>query len=160
MSLAFLIDPRFENNFETSFQKAYVKHIRTAWEDIKNGKLIQGVKKIKGSGFGLTPGGDDFIAGMLYALILTEKIQKRDAGKIRKSIYDAAKGKNDISRTMLYHAYKGAYFKQFKDLINAFINNDKNIKQYFKNLIATGETSGSDMLTGFCLGLKMFSFDL
>ena len=157
LSLAFLVEPKFETNFKTSFQKAYVKYIRTAWKDIKDGKLIQGINKIKGAGFGLTPGGDDFIAGMLYALILTEKIQKKDTEKIRKSIFEAASGKNDISRTMLYHAYKGAYFKQFKDLINAFINNDKNIKQYFKNLISIGETSGSDMLVGFLLSLKIFT---
>ncbi len=97
---------------------------------------------------------------MLYSLIFTEKIKKTDTTKIRKSIYKAATSKNNISRTMLYHAYKGAYFKQFKDLMNAFINNDKNIKQYFKNLIAIGETSGSDMLTGFYLGLKEFRYKL
>lgn len=157
LSLAFLIDPKFENNFKTSFQKAYVKYIRTAWEEIKTGKLIQGVKKIKGSGLGLTPGGDDLITGMLYALILIEKIKISDTTKIRQSIYEAAAGKNDISRTMLYHANKGAYFKQFKELQNALINKNNETIYYLKNLIAVGETSGSDMLVGFLLSLKYFN---
>ena len=80
-----------------------------------------------------------------------------DTTKIRQSIYEAAAGKNDISRTMLYHAYKGAYFKQFKDLQNDFINENNEILNSLKNLIAVGETSGSDMLVGFLLSLKYFN---
>ena len=57
---------------------------------------------------------------------------------------------------MLFYASKGAYFKQFKDLQTAFINNDRTTKDYLINLIEIGETSGSDMLTGFYLILKIY----
>ncbi len=121
---------------------------------MSEGNLLQGIKKMKGSGVGLTPSGDDFITGMLYAIFLLEKINKKDYNELRNKIYEKAKSNNDISRNMIFHASKGLYFKQFKDLQTAFINNDKNIKQFLKNLIDIGETSGSDMLTGFYLTLK------
>ncbi len=154
LSLAFLIKPKLEENFETRFQRAFVKHTKSAWNEIENENILQGITKMKGSGIGLTPSGDDFIAGMLYALVLIEKINNTDTSKIRKSIYEAAISNNDISRNMLCYASIGAYFKQFKDLQTAFINNDRNTKDYLINLIKIGETSGSDMLTGFYLILK------
>ncbi|MCF6364974.1 MAG: DUF2877 domain-containing protein [Bacteroidales bacterium] len=154
LSLAFLIEEKLEQNFETRFQKAFVKHIKSAWKEIEKGKIISGVKKVKGSGMGLTPSGDDFITGILYAVILIGESKNIDTSKIRKIIYEAARSNNEISRNMIYHASIGAYFKQFKDLQIALINNDKNIKDYLINLIEIGETSGSDMLTGFFLSLK------
>jgi len=116
LSLAFLINPEFEDAFETRFEKAFIKHIKLAWAKIYKGDLIDGVKKIKGSGVGLTPSGDDFITGMLYALFLLEKIDKKSRSKQRNEIYDASKSNNNISRNMIFHASKGLYFKQFKDL--------------------------------------------
>ncbi len=154
LSLAFLMKPELERNFETRFQRAFVKHTKSAWNEIENENLLQGITKMKGSGIGLTPSGDDFIAGMLYALVLIEKINNTDTSKIRKLIYEAAISNNHISRNMLFHASIGAYFKQFKDLQKAFINNDSKIKDYLVNLIEIGETSGSDMLTGYFLALK------
>lgn len=154
LSLAFLMKPELEENFETRFQKAFVKQIKLAWKEISEGNLLQGIKKIKGAGMGLTPGGDDFITGMLYALFLIDKTENKDTSKLRKSIYEAAISNNDISRNMIYHASRGAYFKQFKELQIAFINNDKYVKDYLIKLIKIGETSGSDMLTGYFLCLK------
>jgi len=54
---------------------------------------------------------------------------------------------------MIFHATKGLYFKQFKDFQEALIMKDENLKQKFNNLINIGETSGSDMITGYYLGL-------
>ena len=154
LSLAFLINPKFEYCFETSFQKAFVKYIKSAIYDMLNGSFFNGIKNMKGAGHGLTPSGDDFITGMLYALILIQEIKKIDTKELRNNIYEISKSNNDISRNMIFHASKGLYFKQFKDFQIALLKKDKNIKQIFKNLTEIGETSGSDMITGYFLTIK------
>jgi len=154
LSIAFLINEKLEDEFKTGFQKAFVKHIKSAWYKIHKGDFFEGVKKMKGSGHGLTPSGDDFITGMLYALVLIQEIQEKDTTELRNKIYKASKTNNDISRNMIFHASKGLYFKQFKDFQEGLIDKDKNIKQKFENLISIGETSGSDMITGYFLMLK------
>ncbi|NPA45498.1 MAG: DUF2877 domain-containing protein, partial [Chlorobi bacterium] len=153
LSVAFLINNKFEDEFKTRFQRAFVKHIKSAWYEILKGEFFEGIKKMKGSGHGLTPSGDDFITGMLYALNLIQEINKKDTTDLRNKIYEASKTNNDISRNMIFHASKELYFKQFKDFQEALLKKDKNIEQKFENLINIGETSGSDMITGYYLTL-------
>ncbi len=154
LSVAFLINNKFEDEFKTRFQKAFVKHIKSAWYEILKGEFFEGIKKMKGSGHGLTPSGDDFITGMLYALNLIPEINKKDTIELRNEIYEVSKTNNDISRNMIFHASKGLYFKQFKNFQEALIMKDENLIQKFKSLINIGETSGSDMITGYYLMLK------
>lgn len=148
-SLRFLLDEKFEQNFQTSFDKAFVKYVKNAFNEIQNGDFYAGISKMKGAGFGLTPSGDDFIAGMLYAFNVLENFSTQkitiDIEKIRKT----AKGKNPISNSLIYYASKGAYYKRFKDFLEAFLYDEKNLEKAFKNLIEIGETSSSDTLTGF-----------
>ena len=65
LSLVFLINLKFEDAFETRFKKAFVKHIKLAWNKIKEGNLLGGIQKMKSSEIGLMPSGDDFITRML-----------------------------------------------------------------------------------------------
>jgi hypothetical protein len=153
-SLVFLIDNESEHKFKSKFHTAYIEYIKFAWNEIKNGNLTEGIKKIKGSGKGLTPAGDDFICGMLYAINVIGQLKKVDTLKLRNEIYKAAESNNDISRTMIYHASVGAYFNKFKNFQFALFNDQKKIDKYIDTLIKTGETSGSDMLTGYYLCLK------
>lgn len=131
-----------------------MKHIKSAWHEILKGGLLDGIKKMKGSGHGLTPSGDDFITGMLYALNLLQEVNAKDMSELKNKIYETSKTTNDISRNMIFHAKKALYFKQFKDFQTALLNKEKNIKQGFLNLINIGDTSGSDMITGYFLTLK------
>lgn len=148
-SLRFLIDKKYEQDLVTSYEKAYVKYVKLVFYELKNGNFYEGISKMKGAGFGLTPSGDDFIAGMLYAFDVLKNVSKEknnvDVEKIRK----IAKGKNPISNSLIYYASKGAYYKRFKDFLEAILYNEENLEKAFNNLIEIGETSSSDMLTGF-----------
>ncbi len=152
-SLRFLLDGKYEQNFKTSFEKAFVKHIKEAYNEIKKGNFYDGISKMKGAGFGLTPSGDDFIAGMLYACDVLIKYGVKINTDVKK-IREISKSNNPISDSLIYYASKGAYYKRFKDFIEAFLYKEENLNQAFNNLIEIGETSSSDMLSGFLIQLK------
>lgn len=153
-SLRFLIDEKHEQNFETSFEKAFVKHMKSAFNEIQNGDFYAGISKMKGAGFGLTPSGDDFIAGMLYAYDVLKHLQGTEIYADIDKIREIATSKNPISNSLIYYASKGAYYKRFKDFSEAFLYNEQNLDKAFNNLIEIGETSSSDMLTGFLIQLS------
>jgi len=153
-SLRFLLNEKYETNFESSFDKAFVKHIKAAFNEIQNNDFYAGISKIKGSGFGLTPSGDDFVAGMLYAFDVLKNISSNQIDVDLNKIRETATGKNPISNSLIYYASKGAYYKRFKDFLEAFLYDEDKLEQTFNNLIEIGETSSSDMLTGFLTTLN------
>jgi len=148
-SLAFLLDKKFEANFESSFDNAFIKYIKSAYNEIFFDDFYEGIKKIKGAGFGLTPSGDDFIAGMLYAYDVLKHFSETEIDVNFDKIREIATGKNPISNSLIYYASKGAYYKRFKDFQEAFLYNEKKLDKAFNNLLEIGETSSSDMLTGY-----------
>ncbi|MFC2096089.1 DUF2877 domain-containing protein [Bacteroidota bacterium] len=153
-SLGFLLDHNREEFFSSSFEKAYVMHIKYAFSELVNGNYLSGIKRFKGSGFGLTPSGDDFIAGVLLALLVNQSIYNKDLNTLRESIKDIAIGNNPISNALINNSYKGALYLGFKNFQNAFLFNYSEIETALQQLIAIGETSGSDILTGYILTLK------
>ncbi len=152
-SLSFLLDKNREKYFETTFEKAFVKYIKSAYNEIINCDFYEGVSKIKGAGFGLTPSGDDFIAGMLFAADVLKNFYNDNSTNTKK-IRETAKGKNPISNSLIYYASKGAYYKRFKDFLQAFLYDENNLENTFSELLKIGETSSSDTLTGFLTKLK------
>ena len=59
-SLGFLLFPDNEQFFQTSFEKAFVTHVKQAVKNIFLENFPAIAKNMKGVGFGLTPSGDDF----------------------------------------------------------------------------------------------------
>jgi hypothetical protein len=69
-SLAFLLDENPVNIPSPGFENALRSRFIEAAGLLRNGKLQDAVPLVKGLGRGLTPQGDDFIAGLLFALHL------------------------------------------------------------------------------------------
>ncbi len=164
-SLAFLIDPDRKAYFKTPFEMNFVTAVGDAVGLIFNGgvrgdldpgdNFFAGIKKIKGVGFGLTPSGDDFIAGLLAALNLLESLDGVHRKDMKREISAAARGENLLSNSFITLARDGFFFERFHGLISALPGGDK--KRIFPSaraLLAHGETSGSDMAVGFLLTLK------
>lgn len=156
-SLSFLIDEKREMELSTGFEKEFVKRMRAGVDLILEGtmtSLENGISTIKGCGFGLTPSGDDFIAGLLAGLYLKQELFGKDLSEIRNAIYKTAQGDNLISNTFLYLARDGLFVERFKNFINSLLYEEKEeIHANIQKIINVGETSGADMLVGF-----MFSF--
>ncbi len=108
------------------------------------------ISRFRGRGQGLTPAGDDFIAGVLYGIHCLEAIENKDLASIKNQVFGIAAGHNPFSNTMLKMAMEGRYFKRLKDFLHAlFLGDNKAIKNTFRQLISTGHTSGADLPAGF-----------
>lgn len=157
-SLAFLLDGRREENFQSGFDKIFVETLKAGLNKILSENILEGVEQFKGKGFGLTPSGDDFICGMLYGIYLIQVGKRIDLTKLREEVFKKAISNNLISNNFLRMANEGRFFEHFMD----FINSQNCAKGYkssqwsdsLKKIISVGETSGSDMLTGFLITMK------
>lgn len=154
-SLGFLLLPTNEIFFQTSFEKAFLAHVKQTIQNISLENLPAIAKKMKGAGFGLTPSGDDFNCGILYALNYLNEIDSRDFAEVIEKCYLDSIGNNLISNTFLKFAYSNKFYENFYELLSALKYNQKNkISHYVNKIINSGHTSGSDMLTGFILTIK------
>jgi hypothetical protein len=107
------------------------------------------IENLLGLGFGLTPSGDDFALGAISVFNLLGK----DTEKIRKTIlkYDYP-----LSRTMLLDAIDEYYSEPLHDFIDSLSHGIPS-ERVLSNLLATGHSSGSDILAGVYYTLKCLS---
>ena len=87
-SLLFLMDPRRLACFKKGFQREMTRGFLEGIEAMKSGDFFSGVSRVRGLGFGLTPAGDDFLAGLLWGLYLVQYTTGTDTGAIREKIWD------------------------------------------------------------------------
>ena len=155
MSLAFLLDESRIENFRSGFERGFVDQITNGVKKINNGDIINGIKMLKGCGFGLTPSGDDFIAGLLIGLNLIHKLTGRESGDLIRNIYEVSKGENVFSNTFLRLARDGLLFERMKKLLSAILYKGENeILRCIEMIFSIGESSGADLCTGFFLTVQ------
>lgn len=111
---------------------------------------------LAGLGPGLTPAGDDFIAGVLLALALVRQ-QRGDTAlnEIATLLVEtAAPRTHEISAAYLRAAFDGQVGERWHPLLAALAAGDgAEIAAAASPVLATGETSGADMLAGFVVGI-------
>lgn len=155
-SLAFLLDPAREKYFTSGFEREFVKKIKTGVQKLSGGKIFESVATLKGAGVGLTPAGDDFICGMLYALFIKQPMNP-GTSELREQIYLSATGENLLSNSFLYFAKEGCFYEDFKNLVESLAGaSTSEIEKYTRAVLQNGETSGADMLAGF---LKILNYE-
>lgn len=155
LSLLFLINPARENEFSTDFELEYVRRFKNGIELFYNSNYLEGVRKIRGLGFGLTPSGDDFLAGAMAAIHISQSVLKKDYREKLSQIFENARRDNPIANAYLESARDGAYIKRFRNIIIAvYRGNLLDIKQNTTHLLGAGKTSGADWAVGFYLTLK------
>lgn len=153
-SLVFLHDDNRMNEFHSSFDKSYLQRFTSGYSQITGGKIKEGVEMIRGIGYGLTPSGDDFLAGFIAGLYLIQLFYGENTSKIRELTYDLSLSENLFSNTFLLMAKEGFFYEKLKKLCTSLmIGNGKDIEMRTTLLVDTGETSGADTLTGFLAAL-------
>jgi hypothetical protein len=154
-SLAFLLDGNRRQNFRPGFERSFVTQITLGVRQVFHGPLLPGIRQLKGCGLGLTPAGDDFIAGFLIGLHLLSKLRGQDSQSTADAVFRAARGKNIFSNTFLDLANRGMLFGHLKDLLLALITgSEASVRKATRKLFAIGETSGADLATGFFMTLQ------
>jgi len=152
-SMAFLLNPEREKFFPSGFDFYFMKNAKEATTAILKGDISGGVRKLKGTGTGLTPAGDDFIAGMIFGLHYIERIYRRDLSALRAQMYETSLGTNLLVNTSLFHANLGKYFGTFKNLLSLLVRNLR-YHDALKALLSYGATSGADLLSGYIFTIK------
>jgi len=143
-SLAFLIDPKRRKNFRSGFERAFAEQIEQGAEQLLAGKPLTGIRRLKGCGLGLTPAGDDFIAGHLIGLYVVQELRGRKLRSAGDTIFRAARGNNVFSNAYLDLARRGLLFGRMKDLLIALLDSSSEnaVRRTAQALFAMGETSG------------------
>ena len=103
-----------------------------------------------GLGIGLTPCGDDFLCGVLAALILRGKKDHPFTRELKAYILEHLKDTNDISSAFLACALQ-QHFSQAVHLLSQDISVNE-IKNLFEQI---GHSSGMDTLCGICYILEL-----
>ena len=155
MSLAFLLDAGREDSFHGRFALEFVKRIRESVERMCDGDLAGGAASIRGRGFGLTPSGDDFLAGFLIALNVLQKMDGRSRADRIDTLFHACGKGVPLSDTFLSLARDGRVDEGMKRLITALAAGERTgIRRGVKEVTDHGSSSGSDLATGFLIALR------
>ncbi len=137
--------------FEKELYISLKKGINTLFED----GSLNGIPLIKGKGKGLTPSGDDFITGYLYALFVWEQITNIDTSVLRKNVFELSRSSNIIVDYQLKAACNGWFNSSFIHVLDfLFKNINSEVQQAVNPLLSCGSTSGEDILSGFLLTMK------
>jgi hypothetical protein len=122
-----------------------------------NDAAIIAARQLAGLGGGLTPSGDDFIVGAMYALRLVGDWAWADqTGRV---LAEAAGPKTvRISQAWLDAAARGEASMTWHRMCQAVMGDDEaRVEAAARDLLAVGHTSGADALTGFLLVVRAFS---
>ncbi len=109
--------------------------------------------RLLGVGAGITPSGDDFVGGALFAQRLVASSHDWDAVSA-SIITNAAERTHIISRALLADLTRGASYAPLHALAAALVQDDTDAAlAAARELITIGHSSGWDMLAGFTAGL-------
>ena len=154
-SLFFLFHKENEKFFTSGFDQQFMLNAKKSCEFILSDEIVKGIKAIRGTGYGLTPSGDDFTAGFLLGLHFNECKYKIDLSELRNEIYHTAIGSNLLTNSFLINAKNRKYFKPLKKIL-LLLGGEKHssIKDELEQLLSIGATSGADFFSGYLFPIK------
>ncbi|MEW6287039.1 MAG: DUF2877 domain-containing protein [Chloroflexota bacterium] len=114
-----------------------------------------------GLGAGLTPSGDDLLAGFLAGLwctALERKERLEFLSKLGQAVIALSSRTNDISRTYLLHAAHGKVSRRLLELAQVISRgeNDERLLAAADIAMQAGHTSGMDTVTGLLGGMNVW----
>jgi len=105
--------------------------------------------KLAGLGYGLTPAGDDFILGALYAMLIIHP-QEVVNQLVNEIVSTAAPLTTTLSAAWLRAAGRGEAGPAWHEFFSALLHaNSVQIQFTMNKLLATGASSGAEALAGF-----------
>ena len=109
---------------------------------------ITAAKKLAGLGQGLTPAGDDFIMGALYAAWIIHPTEVANT-LAREIVQIAAPLTTSLSAAWLRSAGKGEAGILWHEFFDALSSPASSLHPPINKILSVGETSGADALAGF-----------
>lgn len=154
-SMAFVLDPPERTAARAPFEAALRRRLQAGADRVRRGDLAAGIALLKGCGRGLTPAGDDFMAGVLLGLHLLEQAGAGPYAKVRQGVLDAARGDNPLANAFLQMAAQGRAARPLQRLAEALADPDSAaLDAALNGQLAMGATSGADLLVGLLVTLE------
>jgi hypothetical protein len=146
-SLAFLLDKEREKNFSGAFDKILVEKLKKGAQLLSESHdlihMKEGISFMKGSGIGLTPAGDDFIAGFIWGLHF-----QRVSEDVILELREISRSKNLLVDHFLSLSAKALMNEKQKKAFTALS------KGQFAGEFDWGETSAYDFAVGLYFGIR------
>jgi hypothetical protein len=147
--------PRNPNIF-VSWALPRVLKLKEALLSMNETVLSSAVEELIGLGPGLTPSGDDMLAGFSLLISLYSKTAKGDlpqARILRKSILKASGRTTRLSSELLRQAVFARGNESARELCEAVLSEDtSSVRHCTRSVLKIGETSGTDIVLGVVLG--------
>lgn len=118
--------------------------------------LLPVVPQIAGLGPGLTPSGDDFLAGVMLGLWTKGKGQFAEGGWQARIFEAAAPCTHRLSRAFLRAARDGLASEPWHALLYTLSDVTRPLEPAAARVLSFGATSGLDMLCGFLFSFSIF----
>jgi hypothetical protein len=120
-------------------------------EELK-GLQYDNVEALIGRGLGLTPSGDDFLAGVLFSLHFLKNTDIREP--LSKKVMDMLYKTTRLSRHFLSYALAGKWGQTEENLMLALMTDSgDDLDRAVKDQLAVGASSGADELAGIVAGI-------
>jgi hypothetical protein len=119
--------------------------------------LARAARDLAGFGPGLTPSGDDFLAGFVAAWTLVGEALGQDRA-VRERVTDAVvsgatRGASPLGRAWLGHARRGELLEPMTRFVAALLAPEpRDLAPAVRDALAVGSSSGTDWTVGFLLG--------
>lgn len=155
-SAEFDIEDAAYTNFQQRAREGLTLIIDGSRQDSVN-QMIAGGLRLVGLGPGLTPSGDDVLAGLLTTLAVASSDPLRDHTLAVAShiATRAQRYTTDISASFLCFASQGYVTERFKNLLLSVVEGGPRLESNTRAMIAFGATSGVETVIGMLLGLEM-----
>lgn len=147
--ITYLLSQNLEKTTLEGFDLELAKQFQQAYKQLLAQDFQSAASGFRGRGFGLTPAGDDFNAGLLMGLFIRQQIEKKELSKIRSCIYHNSMDKNLLVNTFLLQAERGWFDENWQNLLLELCENCSDLESAVDDILAQGETSGADTLAGF-----------
>jgi hypothetical protein len=128
----------------SAFEAAMAQRLRQGIRLLADGDWESAGRAVAGLGFGLTPSGDDFLAGFLLGMYASGAPLHE-----RHRLYQAARGSNVFSESMLRCAVDGCCIEPARALVQAlFVGSEEEVARHTARLSRVGASSGADLAAG------------
>ena len=153
---SFLTDPAgAPDDFVLSYAK---DKLTDAVSSLKSGDTASSgnaLTSLIGLGSGLTPGGDDFLTGMLSTFAaLPARFNHKLMESVRAAITDNLDNTNEISRAFIKCALASQFSVPVITLYDELCTGAEAVDKLTKDFLAIGHSSGIDTLTGIWWSLE------
>jgi hypothetical protein len=152
--MAFLLGEERASGFRPGFEQATADRLRRGVEALFGGALTEGIATLRGTGFGLTPAGDDFIAGNLVALNVLRDLHGADLSGVIDQVHRSARSGSLLVNAFLDLAAAGLVPEAMRDLVRALLGDGRDVPAALDRVMAVGQTSGADFATGLLMTLR------